>query len=154
MRKRKLATGPKRPRNAKLAARPQRSKQAIVKSPKDDLLRSVAIGAIESPLKLHDDSRREGPIVEDCEGNLQHDLNQKMRDSNPKQAFALAAANVQAPMKLLEMAQANTQFAFDLGLRLAAIRSPFEFVAVIAEFTSRRIDMYVKYSKDMTAYPF
>ena len=153
MSKRKQGTA-KRP-NAKMAARAQRSKQAVVKSPKDNLLRSVAIGAIESPLKPRDDTRREAPIVENCQGgDLQDDLRQKMRDSNPKQRFAFASANMQAPVKLLEIAQANAQFAFEFGLRLAAIRSPFEFVAVIAEFTSRRIDMYGKYSKDMIAYPF
>ncbi|MGY4626827.1 Phasin protein [Bradyrhizobium sp. USDA 4486] len=151
MSKRKLGIAAKRPRKAKMAARVQRSKQATIKSPKDDLLRSVAIGAIESPLKLQDDSRHEAPIVEKCGGDLQDDLSQKMAESNPKQEFALATANMQAPVKLLEIAQANTQFAFEFGLRLAAIRSPSDFFAVIAEFTSRRIDLYGKY---MTAYPF
>ena len=54
--------------------------------------------------------------------------------------------------KLLEIAQANMQFTFEFGQRLAAIRSPIEFFAVIAEFTSRRIDMVAKHS--MAAYPF
>jgi len=51
--------------------------------------------------------------------------------------------------KLLEMAQANMQFAFEFAQRLSAIRSPFEILAVIVEFTSKRIDMFQNYLKDM-----
>ena len=51
--------------------------------------------------------------------------------------------------KLLEMAQANMQFAFEFAQKLATIRSPFEILSVIAEFTSKRIDMFRKYSKEM-----
>ena len=48
-----------------------------------------------------------------------------------------------------EMAQANMTFAFEFSQRLAAIRSPLEFLNVIAEFTSKRIAMLGKYSKEM-----
>jgi hypothetical protein len=51
--------------------------------------------------------------------------------------------------KLLEMAQANMQFAFEFAQRLATIRSPLEFPSVIAEFTSKRIAMFRKYSTEM-----
>ncbi|SCB12022.1 Phasin protein [Bradyrhizobium shewense] len=69
--------------------------------------------------------------------------------------FALATANTQAYQeKLLEIAQANVQFAFDFSLRLATIRSPTEFFAVIMEFTSRRVDMFGQHSKELSAYPF
>jgi len=61
-----------------------------------------------------------------------------------------ATANVRAyQAKLLEIAQANLQFAFEFARRLAAIRSPFEFLSVTAEFTSRRIAMFQKYSKEL-----
>ena len=56
--------------------------------------------------------------------------------------------------KLFEIGKANVQFAFEFGLRLATIRSPIEFFAVIAEFTSRRIDMVGQHSKEIAAYPF
>jgi hypothetical protein len=49
--------------------------------------------------------------------------------------------------KLLEIVQANMQFAFEFAQSLAAIRSPFELFAVIAEFTSKRIEMFLKHSK-------
>jgi hypothetical protein len=79
------------------------------------------------------------------------------RDNNPKEGFnvSLATRNMQAyHAQFLEMAHANTQFAFEFSQRLATIRSPLEFFAVIAEFTSRRIDMIGKYSREMAAYPF
>ena len=61
-----------------------------------------------------------------------------------------ATANVRAyHAKLLEMAQANMTFAFEFSQRLATIRSPLEFLNVIAEFTSKRIAMFGKYSKEM-----
>ena len=61
-----------------------------------------------------------------------------------------ANANVRAyQAKLLEMAQANMQFAFEFAQRLAAIRSPIEFPSVIAEFTSKQIAMFRKHSTEM-----
>ena len=51
--------------------------------------------------------------------------------------------------KLLEMAQANMKLASEFAQRLAWIRSPFEFSSVIAEFTTKRIDMFRKHSKEM-----
>ena len=51
--------------------------------------------------------------------------------------------------KMLEMAQANVQFAFEVTQRLATIRSPVEFPSVIAEFTSKRIAIFRKHSKEM-----
>jgi len=61
-----------------------------------------------------------------------------------------ATANVRAyQAKLVEMAQANTTFAFEFSQRLATIRSPVEFLNVIAEFTRKRMAMFGKYSKEM-----
>jgi len=155
MSKRKLATASKRARNPKKAGRAHRNKQAIVRSPKDNFLRSVAAVSIEPPLKLHDDPKHDAPFIETRVDALPGDLSQRMRDSDPTKGFALAMANMQAyQAKLLEIAQANGQFAFEFGLRLAAIRSPTEFFAVIAEFTSRRIDMFGQHAKEMAAYPF
>ena len=75
-----------------------------------------------------------------------------MTDSDSKKwtNFSSATANVRAyQAKLLEMAQANIQFAFEFAQRLATIRSPVEFPSVIAEFTGKRIAMFRKYSKEM-----
>jgi hypothetical protein len=53
--------------------------------------------------------------------------------------------------KLLEMTQANMRFALDFSQKLATIRSPFQFVDVIVEFTKRRADMLGKQSTEMAA---
>jgi DNA-binding CsgD family transcriptional regulator len=63
MSKRKPAEASKRAHSPKIAARAHRNKQDIVRSAKDDLLRSVAAGPIQSPLELHDDSKHKAPIV-------------------------------------------------------------------------------------------
>jgi len=155
MSKRKPATASKRARNPKKAARAQRSKQAIVRSPKDNFPPSVAAVSIESPLKLHDAPKHDAPSIETRVDALPRDLALRMRDSDPTKGFALATANtLPYQAKLLEIAQANGQLAFEFGLRLATIRSPAEFFAVIMEFTSRRIDMFGQHAKEMAAYPF
>jgi hypothetical protein len=66
--------------------------------------------------------------------------------------FASATGNMlDYQAKLLEMTQANMRFALDFSQKLATIRSPFQFVDVIAEFTKRRADMLGKQSTDMAA---
>lgn len=155
MSKRKPATGSKHARNPKKAARTQQNKQDVVRSPKDNLLSSVAAASIESPLRLHDDPRQDAAFIEPRVDTLPADLSERMRDSDQTKGFALATINMQAyQAKLLEIAQANGQFIFEFGLRLAATRSPAEVFAVITEFTSRRIDMFGKHAKEMAAYPF
>jgi hypothetical protein len=152
MSNRKPATGSKRARGPKLAARAQRTKQAIIRSPKDNPLRSVAEGSTESPREFHNDLRQEAPIVESPAAALQDNFSQMMTDNGSKKwfDFSLATANVQAyQAKLLEMAQANLRFAFEFAQRLATVRSPFELLSVTAEFTSRRIAMFQKYSKEL-----
>jgi hypothetical protein len=146
--KSKLATASKRARHPNKAARAQRKKQAIVRSPKENFLHSVAAVSIEPPLELHDDPKHDAPFIETRVDTLPGNLSQRMRDSDTTKGFALATANMQAfQAKLLEIAQANGQFAFEFGLRLAAIRSPPEFFAVITEFTSRRIDMFGQHAQ-------
>ena len=152
MSKRKPATASKHARSPKIAAKAQRATQAIVRSPKDSRLRSVAAGSTESPPKRHNDSKQEAPLVENPATALQDDRKQTMTDNDSKKGFdfSSATANVRAyQAKLLEIAQANMQFAFEFAQRLAAIRSPVEFLSVIAEFTSKRISMFRKYSKEM-----
>lgn len=64
--------------------------------------------------------------------------------------FSSATENLRAyQAKLLEMTQANVQLAFEFTQRLATIRSPFEILSVIAEFTRKRMAMIGKHSKEM-----
>ena len=166
MSKRKLATASKHAHSTKIAA--QQANQAIIRSPKDSPLRSVAAGSTESRPESHNDSKQEAPLVEKPEvplvekveallfekptTALQDDCKQTMTDNDSKKGFVFSSptANVRAyQAKLLEMAQANMQLAFEFAQRLATIRSPVEILSVIAEFTSKRIAVFQKYSIEM-----
>ena len=127
----------------------QRANQAIVRSPKDKRLRLVAAGSTESPPERHDDPKPQAPLVEQPAIALQE---QTMRDIDPKHGFDFSpsTAKVQAyQAKLLELTQANMQFAFEFTAKLAAIRSPVEIFSVIVEFTSKRIAMFQKFAIEM-----
>ena len=147
MSKRKPATASKHARSPKIAAKAQRAAQDIVRSPKDSRLRSAGAGTAESPPKRPDASQQEALLVENPVTAFQ-----TMTDSGSKKwtNFSSATANVRAyQAKLLEMAQANMQFASEFAQRLATIRSPVEFPGIIAEFTSKQVAMFRKYSKEM-----
>jgi Phasin protein len=150
MRKRKPATASKHARSPKIVTKAQRAAQTIVRSPK--VRRSVAASSAESPPKPHNDSKPAAPLAIENVTALQEDVSQTMTDNSLSKGFDLssATANVGAyQAKLLEMAQANMTFAFEFSQRLATIKSPVEFFTVIAEFTSKRIAMFGKYSKEM-----
>ena len=151
MSKRTPATASKHARSPKIAAKAHRAAQTIVRSPK--IRRSVAASSADPPPKPHSDTKPAAPLaIENPLTALQEDVSQAMTDSSLSKGFELssATANVRAyQAKLLEMAQANMTFAFESSQRLATIRSPVEFFTVIAEFTSKRIGMFGKYSKEM-----
>ena len=150
MSKRKPATAPKHARSPKIAAKAQRANQAIVRSPKHSHLRSVGAGSTESPPKRHNDSKQETPlVVENPATVLQDDCKQTMTDNDSKKGFDFSS-NVRAyQAKLQEIAQVNMQFAFEFAQKLATIMSPLEIFSVLAEFTSKRIAMFQKHSKEM-----
>jgi hypothetical protein len=152
MSKRKPATASKHARSPKIAAKAQRASQAVVRSPKDTRMRSVAGGSIESSSKRHNTPKEVAPLVASPAKALQEDFKRTVRNDDSKKGFdfSSATANVRAyQAKLLEMAQANMQLAFEFAQRLATIRSPVEFISVIAEFTSKRIFMFRKYANEM-----
>ena len=152
MSKRKPATASKHARSPKITAKAHRANQAVVRSPKDSRPRSVAAGPVESPPKRDNESKHEAPRVENPAAALQDVGKQAMRDtfSNKGFGFSSVAANVQAyQAKLLEMAQANMQFALEFTQRLATVRSPVEIFRVIEEFTSRRTAMFRKHSQEI-----
>jgi hypothetical protein len=164
--KRTAATVPKRARRPKVAARAQRSKQTFVRSPRP--LRPDTAASTELPIEVHEAvgqerSSQEKPVFDNraravaleaiLKAALQDDLSQTVRGDAPKSGFDLLISNVQAyHAKLVEVSQANLQFVFDFTERLAACKSPFELLAVIAEFTGRRIMMIGKHSKELAAY--
>lgn len=73
-----------------------------------------------------------------------------MTDNASRKALEFSSANEPAyQAKLLEMAQADMQDLFEFAQRVAAIRSPVEFLGVNAEFTGKRMAMFLKHSKEM-----
>lgn len=145
MSKRKPATASKHAHSTKIAA--QRANHAITRSPKKRPLRSVAAGH-----ERQNDSKQEPLLVETPATTLQDHRKQTMTDNDSKKRTDSSSAtlNLRAyQTKLLEMAQANMQLAFEFAQGLATIRSPVEIPSVIAEFTSKRIAMFQKYSIEM-----
>jgi hypothetical protein len=155
--KRKPATASKHAHSPRIAAKAQR--QAIVRSPKASVPRSVGADSKEPPLKRHEESQQDALLVENPQLRVNNpetalqDDSKRMTENNSKKGIdflSSANANVRAyQAKLLEIAQANMQFAFEFAQRLATIRSPVEFPNVIAEFTNKRIAMFRKHSTEM-----
>ena len=145
MSKRKPATASKRAHSTRIAA--QRSNQTIIRSPKASPQRLVAAGSTER----HNGSKKEAPLVEQPATAL-HDRQQTTTDNDSKKGFVFSSATASMrayQANLLEMAQANMQLTFEFAQRFATIRSPFEILSVIAEFTSKRIGMFQRYSIEM-----
>jgi|SRR5579859_5305565 len=160
MSKRKPATALKHAGHPKISAKAQRAAQTIVRSPKDGRIRSAGEGATESSPKPVDGQQEapENPVTalqDDYNQTvtaLQDDCEQTVTDSEAKKlvSVSLATANAGAyQAKLMEMAHANMQFAFEFAQRIATMKSPVEFPGVIFEFTGKRIAMFGKYSREM-----
>ena len=157
MSKRKLAAKSKHSRGPKIAAKAQRAAQAVVRSPKDDRLSSV--GAASTELLPDRYNEQEAFVADPTTTASQQEARlepatalQGERNDDSTNGFDLssAAANVRAFQgKLLEVAHVNMQFAFEFAQRLAAIRSPAEFLSVTAEFTSKRSAMFRTHSKEL-----
>jgi hypothetical protein len=160
MSKRKPTTAPKHARRPKIPAKAQRATQAIVRSPKVRL-RSVAADSASSPKPRNDSTPLAIPmapppvaplVIEKPVTALQEDFKKTMTVNSLSKGFDLPSATASArayQAKLLEMAQANMTFALEFSQRLATIKSPPEFLNVIAEFTSKRIAMFWKRSTEM-----
>jgi Phasin protein len=159
MSKRKPATASKHAHSPRIAAKAQRAAQAIIRSPKASVPRSVGTKSNAPPPKRHEDTQQDALLVENPqllvknpEPALQDDSKQMTENDSKKGIDFLSSANASVrayQAKLLEMTQANMQFAFEFAQRLATIRSPLEFPSVVAEFTSKRIAMFRKHSTEM-----
>jgi Phasin protein len=141
-------------RNPKTTTKAQRAAQAVVRSPRSsDLMSAAADSTGSGPVdQTHNHSNHEVPLEANPSVVLVDDREQRMKDSNSRKGFYFPSimANVQAyQTKLLEMAQANIQFALEFAQRLATIRSPVEFVSVNAEFASKRITLFGEHLKEI-----
>jgi hypothetical protein len=175
MSKRKPAKASKRARSPAAATRAHERKHDIVKSAKDNLLRSVSAVPIESPPEWHDDPQEEAPNVEkQVDLNVEKQATPKVENqeapkvdnqeapiaANPAEhssgqmrGFGASATGkmVGYQMMLLGMTQANMRFAFDFGQKLLTVRSPFQLADLIVESTKRQADMVVKQSTELAA---
>lgn len=142
MSKRKPAAASKHAHRPKISAKAQRAVHDVVKSPKDRR-RSVEAHSTQPSPKPDQGV----PVVDNAATALQEMTGNDLKKGT---GFSLVTANVQAyQAKLLEIAQANTQFAFEFAQRLAAIRSPVDLPGIIAEFTSKRMAMFRKHSTEL-----
>lgn len=173
MSKRSPATASKRA-HTRTAAKAQRAKPAVIRSPKlaaehvveGTLAKSARrsqtsskpadrVGNPSAPVQatprveipaaaVHAAVRAENPAAA-----LHYDRKASGTSSASNKAFDFwpATANLQVyQARLLDMAMANMQFAFEFAGRLAAIRSPLDIFGITAEFTDKRIALLRKYA--------
>ena len=143
----------------KVAQKAQRAAQAVVRS--SIARRAPAADSTKSHPEPQSDTDQEAHLVDSPAIVSQDDSKQTMTATEPKRELesssAMASVSALASVgayqaKLLEMAQANMKLALEFAQRLAWIRSPFEYPSVIAEFTTKRIDMFRKHSKEMAEF--
>ena len=160
MSKRKPAKTSKRARSPKTATQAHRNKQDIVRSAKH--LRTVATSPIEPPAeRQHEPPHTEiepKPPVGDRTGSLEDTISQMIRnagstyrpvmqdDASKKMPdYPLAMPDMLAfQRKLLEITQANMRLGFEFTLRMASVRTPYEFFDVMLAFTYRRFYLVTK----------
>jgi hypothetical protein len=151
MSNRKPATAAKRVHTSKkVTQKAQRAAQAVVRS--SIARRAPAADSTKSPSEPQSDADQEAHLVDRPAIVLQDDSKQTMTATESKRELDFSSAMASAgayQAKLLEMAQANMKLALEFAQRLAWIRSPVEVPSVIAEFTTKRIDMFRKHSKEM-----
>ena len=144
MSKRKIANTSKNARKNRSAVKAQLATQAVVRSRTNK--RPVAPGTTGSE-PTSESISPPASISENPSRALQQHGKQIL---SPEATFPSMLANVQVyQAKLLEIAQSNVQLAFEFTRRLVTTRSPAAFVGLVAEFTSKRIDIFWKYSKEM-----
>jgi hypothetical protein len=167
MTKRKPATASKHARSPKLAAKAQQATQAVVRSPRERRLRMVETGSTNSgpervndtqPARLAENpaTQKHAPVAENpataFEQSMPDVISKSIPNTVSNRALDLYSATTTArayQAKLLEMTQANMQFAFEFPQKLATIRSPLEVPILMAELTSKRIATLQKFSKEM-----
>jgi Phasin protein len=144
MSKRKNSKNSKDTRKNHSSVRAQLATQAVVRSRTNK--RPVAAGATELEPSRESNSPQVS-IPENPATALQNQGNQILSQGAN---FPSMMANVQVyQAKLLEIAQSNLQLAFEFTERLLTLRSPAAFVGLVGEFTSKRTDMFWKYSKEL-----
>ena len=135
-------------RRPKATAKAQRAKQAVVKSPKYNSPPRFS----DTPERIEKD-QTDTSFLPNTPLASQDESKQPIKDNVSKNVFDFSSstAAVRAyQAKLLQISQANMQFAFEFAQRIATIRSPVEFLKVSEELTRKRVAMFQKHSKDLS----
>ena len=146
----------------KVAAKAQRARQAVVRSPRPSHVRLVAAGSNKT--QLNAESAPDAPLLEQAallehaaKGLLpdvespaiasQDDTRHTMSENDFAKAFDVfpAAPNTPAYLaKLPEIAQANMQLAFEFAQRFAQIKSPIQIPSVLSELMFKQFAIFQK----------
>ena len=144
MSKRNPVKASKHARSPKIAAKAQRSAQEVVRSPKHP---HPGEATSTAPKSRKGAASQEAGLAE----NGATVAREIVDTAKAGTFFPSATANLRAyQAMLLEIAQANMNFAFEFAQRLATTRSPIGLPIVIAEFTSKRVAMFRKHSKELS----
>jgi hypothetical protein len=145
----------------KVAAKAQRSRQAVVRSPRPSHVRLVAAGPNETQLNV--DSTRDAPVLEQAAlfeqaaaalPNVespaiasQDETRHTKSENDFAKAFDVFPAAPTTPAhltKLPEIAQTNMQLAFEFAQRFAQIKSPFQIPSVLSELMFKQFAIFQK----------
>ena len=143
----------------KVAAKAQRSRQAVVRSPRPSHVRLVAAGSNKT--QLNAESAPDAPLLEQAallehaaEGlpavespaiASQDETRHTMSENDFAKAFDVFAPNTPEYLaKLPEIAQANMQLAFEFAQRFAQIKSPFQIPSVLSELMFKQFAIFHK----------
>ena len=70
---------------------------------------------------------------------------------NAEQSYSTALAGIrELNLKLIEMAQANTEAVFELAHQIASVEAPSDLTEISAEHTRRQFELMTKQSKELT----
>jgi hypothetical protein len=70
---------------------------------------------------------------------------------NAEQSYSTALAGMrELNLKLIEMAQANTEAVFELAHQIASVEAPSDLTEISAEHTRRQFELMTKQSKELT----
>jgi hypothetical protein len=140
--------------HSKVTAKAQRARQAVVRSPKPNQVRMVAAGSNKSLSELHEDTRRDTPVLEtpiaalpDVENPTmasQYERERTTREDSARNVSEVLAAPVNVgthQTKPPEITQAM-QLVFEFAHRLTQIKTPFEVPGVLSELTIKQFAMF------------
>jgi hypothetical protein len=109
----------------------------------------LATGAANASVDTHPNDLRQDARVAEISQSSQRGHELSAKETKGFDIFSATTSTQSYEGKLLEISSANLNFAFEFAQRLARVRSPVEFLAVGSEFTSKRMAMFLRHSKEL-----